>query len=783
MSTKSTLNKFVKSLITSITNCIYLIVFIGITISTIYFINVINNTPSLSIEEVTHKKASKIYDNYDNFVKQLNMEDYGNVKYEDLPDVFIDALIATEDVRYFIHSGVDLPRIFSAIKSDVLSMSLKEGASTLTQQLIKNMMLTNTKSLERKIQEVYLSNKIEKLYDKKQILEFYCNFVCFDGVNNGVLAASYKYFNKHVKDITLPEAALLVGVVNAPTAYSPLLNPTKANDRKNVVLKLMHHHNFIDTTKYENACKINISDMIKQRPSSFNNQNYPYQAYIDVVYEQIYEKTGYDPYITPMEIYTYMDSALQKEIDNMQQGLLKINNIYQQFAATIIDNENGSIKAIFGGKNYNGQRLLNRAYDVLLQPASTIKIPLCYALAFEYLNWSSKETLIDEITYYPNTELSIKNVDNAYLGEINVAKAIGLSRNTTAIKALNDVINIIGMDKVVSYLKDINLMDEGIFSYSYGLGGYTYGVSVTNIAASYSMIARKGMYIEPLTVKYVKLLDGSNKVIEFNPYSKKALSEDTCYLLIDVLQQVMENNYWSIQNCKPQNVNVYAKSGTTSFDKHVAINNNIPTNASKDKWLASFTNDYSIACWTGFDKIIKNEHTYFAKNSSDAEILKTFTKTIYSKIAKKDKAFTIPNTLSEVEIVKGSHYLATNQVNESYIEKAIYKKDFIPNEYFKEPIITETVKYDYFVYDDSITFIFDVEKVNNNSIFDYEKILGSKNIYIDIYENFMYSKTIQAEKIMTILLNKNSHYQFDIYYRYENGLIDGNKVNLSFTYN
>ena len=115
--------------------------FIGITISTIYFINVIHNTPSLKIEEVTHKKASKIYDNNDNFVKQLNMEDYGNVTYEDLPDVFINALLATEDVRYFIHSGIDLPRILSALKSDILSMSLKEGASTLTQQLIKEIFL------------------------------------------------------------------------------------------------------------------------------------------------------------------------------------------------------------------------------------------------------------------------------------------------------------------------------------------------------------------------------------------------------------------------------------------------------------------------------------------------------------------------------------------------------------------------------------------------------------------------------------------------------------------
>lgn len=759
--------------------------FIGITISTIYFINTINKTPLLEIEEVSYKKASKIYDNSDNFVKQLNMEDYGNITYEDLPDVFINALLATEDVRYFIHSGIDLPRILSAIKSDVLSMSLKEGASTLTQQLIKNMILTNTKSLERKIQEIYLSNKIEKLYDKKQILEFYCNFVCFDGVNNGVLSASYKYFNKHVKNITLPEAALLVGVVNAPTAYSPLLNPKKANERKNVVLKLMYHHNFINQSKYENACKIEVEDMVKQNVVTNKDKTYPYQSYIDVVYKQIYEKTGYDPYITPMEIYTYMDSALQKEIDNMQKESLNIKNPYQQFAATIIDNNNGAIKAIFGGRNYNGQRLLNRAYDVLYQPASTVKIPLCYALAFEYLNWSSKETLLDEITYYPNSDLSIKNVDNCYLGEINVAKAIGLSRNTTAIKALNEIINKIGVDKVVDYLKDINLMDNGVFSYSYGLGGYTYGVSVTNLAASYSMIARNGVYTEPLTVKYIKLLDGSNKIVEFMPYSKKVLSEDSCYLLIDALNQVMENNYWSIQNCKPKNVNVYAKSGTSSFDKQVAINNNIPINASKDKWLASFTKDYSIACWTGFDTIVKDKHTYFEKNSSEAEVLKTFTKTIYSKIAKERQTFSIPNTLVEVKIVKGSHYLATNQVDETYIENALYKKDFAPIEYFKEPIIEDNVTYDYFIYNDCITFIFNEEKdtVDYNVIFDYEKILGKKNIYIDIYENFIYNKTIKAEKIMTILLNKNSHYQFDIYYKYENGLIDGNKVNLNFTYN
>ena len=758
--------------------------FIGITVSTIYFINVINNTPKLAIIETQKKKASKIYDDSNNFVKQINIEDYGNVTYEQLPDVFIDALIATEDVRYFIHSGIDLPRIVSAIKNDIASMSLKEGASTLTQQLIKNMMLTNTKSLERKIQEMYLSYKIEKLYNKKEIIEFYCNFVCFDGVNNGVLAASYKYFNKHVSYLTLPEASLLVGVVNAPTAYSPILNPLKANERKNIVLKSMYNHNFIDKLTYNNARKIEVKDILSPM-TLHKDSSYSYQSYIDVIYKQIYEKTGYDIYLTPMEIYTYMDSALQKEIDNMQNGSLKIKNKHQQFASTIIDNNTGSIKAIFGGKNYNGQRLLNKAYDVLFQPASTIKIHLCYDFDFEYLNYSSKETLLDEPINYPSTTVSIKNVDNAYLGEMNIAKAIGLSRNTTAIKVLEEVINKIGVDQVVSYLKDINLMDGGTFSYSYGLGGYTYGVSVTNMAAAYSMIARGGIYIETLTVKYIKLLDGSNKTINFTPINKKVLSEDSCYLLTDVLKQVMDNNYWSINSCKPHNVNLYAKSGTSSFDKETANKYNIPTNASKDKWLASFTKDYSIACWTGFDKLIKDEHTYFDKNSTDADILKSFTKTIYSKIAKQNIDFIMPISLKEVEIVKGSHYLATDQVNKDYIEKAIYKKDYVPNTYFVEPRIEETVNYDYFIIDDYINFVFnnDNKSFDYNVIFDYEKILGNKNIYIDIYENFVYKETINAKKIMSIPIHRNNHYQFDIYYKYENGLIDGSKVTLSFIYN
>ena len=756
--------------------------FVAITIGTIYFIDVINRTPELNIELISKKKASKIYDNNDNFVKQLTMEDYENVKYEDLPDVFVNALISCEDVRFFMHEGIDLPRLLTALKNDIISMSLKEGASTITQQLIKNMLLSNTKTIERKIQEMYLSCKIEKLYSKKDILEFYCNFVSFDGYSHGVLTASYKFFNKHVSTLTLPEAALLAGVINAPTAYSPIYNPNNAKKRMNTVLHLMNKHGFISEQEKNLAMNVSIESMIKKKENKEDKNIYPYQSYIDVAYKQIYEKTGLDPYTTPMEIYTYMDSALQSKIDKMQnENELVFRNDLQQFASTIINNENGSIAAIFGGRNYQGQKILNRAYDILIQPASTIKVLLEYALAFEYLNWSNKETLFDIETTYPNSNKAIKNVDNKFMGEISIADAIGYSRNTCAITTLNQVINKIGMNNVVSYLNSINLMDKGNFSYSYGLGGYTYGVSVTNLAAAYSMIARNGLYIEPLTVKYIKLLDGSDRTIYFKPYKQQVLSETTCYLISDVLKQVMDQNIWSIQDCKPKNVNVYAKSGTTSFDSKLLDKLNYPASASKDKWLASYTSDYTIAAWTGFDKYLKDEKTYFVSTDSAANINKKFTKQIYDIIAKENVELQKVDGLVEVDIVKGSNLLATSQVNPYYITKALYKKEAVPKEYFKEPIIENIVEYDYFIINDEITFIFNEkdDKEEYSSLFDYEKILNGKNIYIDIYENGFYKETIKCEKIVTIPLN-NSYYQFDIYYKYTNGFLDGKKTTLDF---
>lgn len=747
-------------------------------ISTFYFINISNSFNEVNISNISRKKSSKIYDNNGAFIKNLTKEDYENITYDDLPDVFINALISCEDVRFFMHEGIDIPRLLSAIKNDALSMSLKEGASTLTQQLVKNMMLTNDKSLTRKLKEMYLSKKIEKLYSKKEILEFYCNYICFDGINHGISSACHKFFNKPINDVTLPEAALLAGICNAPTAYSPINNKEAAFKRKNIVLSLMKKHGYINENEYQQAKKITIDEMLVLNNKQ-NNQSYDYQAYIDIACKQIYLQTSYDPYITPMEIHTYMDESIQKLIDSIQKNEnenIIFNNPYQQFASCIINNQNNSVIGVFGGRNYNGQKILNRAYDVKIQPASTIKVLLDYALAFEHLSYNNYEIINDNEINYPYSNKVIKNVDNTYMGELTIDKAIGYSRNTSAIETLNKVINKIGTSNVINYLKSINLMDDGKFSYSYGLGGYSYGVSVFNLASAYSMLANYGTYKEPLLVKSIKLLDGSNKVINFENEGKKVLSDESAYLLIDVLKQVMNNNYWSIRDCKPNNINVYAKTGTTSFDESIINKNNYPKNASKDKWLASFNKDYTIVSWSGFDKYLKDEKTYFTSNNTDANILKEFTKLMYSSLKSSNTDFTMPEGLVSKKVVLGSNLLATPQVASNYIVDALYKKDNAPTSYFIEPLIEKYVDFDYFILNNELNIIFNSKEENINKIYDINKIMGGLNIIVDIYENNNLINSLilnEKEKIITIPL-KNSYYSFKIYYKYTNGLLNGN---------
>ncbi len=585
-----------KRLINKILNFILISFSLLIIIISLIVYNEIHDLDNIKLKELKNiPTTSYIYSNDDILVKEINDNFEYYITYDDLSDDFINALISIEDNNFFNHDGYDFKRIISSFISNIKNKKITQGASTITQQLVKNITLDNSKNYNRKIKEIYLANKLEKDYSKEEIITYYCNIVSFEGTKNGVNYAAYRFFNKPIKNVNLAEAALLAGLVKSPTIYNPIKNPTNAFERKNLVLKAMYNNNYISKEEYEANKNLSIENMLKEKER--NNTTFTYQAYIDVLYEDLNKYFNLSPYDKPIEIHTYLNKELQLIIDNIQKNSdseIKFNDDLLNIGGAVINNESGAIEGVIGGRNYNGERLYNHATNLKAQPASTIKPILSYSLAYEYLDWCSMHTLNDSLSYYPNSNILINNVDNNYLGEITIEEAIGYSRNTTAVNTLNELINKIGKDKITDYLSNLNLLDcpKDEFTYSYALGGFKYGVSPLSLASAYSMIANYGVYKTPITIKYVLDLS-TNKKIYPNLETKRLLNENSAFLINNTLRNVINNNYWNIALCKPLNVQVGAKTGTSNFDENFKKKMNYPLKASKDIWIAGFSKDYS----------------------------------------------------------------------------------------------------------------------------------------------------------------------------------------------
>lgn len=736
------------------TLCIFIV--LTFTLSGIYIFKIAKKTNYVSKKEINHTPSSLILDNENNTIKILSKEEKGEIEFSDLPDVFINALISAEDSKFFIHNGMDPARILASLATNIKEKRIAQGASTITQQLVKNIYLTDQKSIERKIKEALISLDLEQNLTKEEIITEYVNNVYFDNTTIGINNASYKFFNKPINQVTLPEAALLAGIVNAPSLYNPINNSNNANKRKNVVLNLMYQHGYIDINQLNYAKKIKVEDLLVSNTQ--DQITYDYQAYLDVVYSQIKEATGLDPFITPMKVYTYMNAPLQKLVDNIQKGedtdiVFTDNN--QQIGGAVIENNSGHLIAIVGGRNYTGQRIFNRAYNMKKQPASTIKPILSYALAVEYLNYSSQETLEDKEYTYPNSTTLVNNADHTLLGQITLEEALGYSRNTTALITLEKVISKIGLNKVINYLESINLLDTSAnnFNYAYGLGAFENGVSPINMASSYSMLASKGIYYQPLTISKIELLDNSNKTYIFEDEGERIISEETSYIISKTLENVIDNNYWGIKEVSVNNTSIAAKTGTSSFDTSTIKKYNLPANASKDIWLCGYSPNYAISIWTGFD--IDNDKNYFnSSNDTRTKIAKKIFKKLMSFVTPENRHFNKPKGVEKISIIKGSPSLLPDEYTpSSMITEAYFKSENLPN----KTITPQELDY---LQDLEITlegFILNIKNPNKQEkkrLFSYEKVYGNIEYVIRI--------TLPDEDEYEILL-EDTEYNFPLF--------------------
>ena len=386
-----------------------------------FFYYIVENAPEFNPELLYQKEPSILYNSDGEMITKLGSQNRELITYEELPEVLVDAIIATEDSRFFQHNGFDLPRFVKASIGQLTGNGAAGGASTLTMQVAKNTYTDadaddmNAEGIIRKFTDIYLAMfKLEKEYTKEEILEFYVNSYYMGGGAWGVEQASLTYFGKSAKDLTLPEASLIAGLFQSPGAYDPFKKVEAATKRRSTVLKLMERHGYITEEERLAAEEISIESLLTTKTSD----EIKYQGFIDIVVEEVKEKTGHNPYTTPMEIYTTMKKGKQDYINNIMNGTIwGWENDKVQAGISVINTQTGEIVAVGSGRNSNSGSdvRIDFASGINKQIGSTSKPLYDYGPAIEYNNWSTYNLLGDE-PYNYSTGQEIYNWDGGYQG-------------------------------------------------------------------------------------------------------------------------------------------------------------------------------------------------------------------------------------------------------------------------------------------------------------------------------------------------------------------------------
>ncbi|EJT5938564.1 TPA: transglycosylase domain-containing protein [Clostridium perfringens] len=608
------------------------VLLLGITAITIvgfYVLSIIRSSPELDVQAIQSlNQPSILYDDQGNFMDNvITREQRYVVKSDEIPDNLKKAFVAIEDERFYEHKGIDIKRIAGVIASNIkgkLSGSnTVQGASTITQQLIKNAVLTNEVSYERKIKEMYLALELEKHLSKDEILTTYLNTIPMGGYQYGVSAAAQRFFSKNVSDLNLIECAYLGGLTQAPTSYDGLSeinkeNPSRYLNRTKSVLFKMHELGYISSEQYNNAINEIDTTGIKFKPNNkLSKTNFEWftrptitQVKQDLMNKYKYTQDEVDKLIANggLKIYTSMDRNLQ---NNVQKVLDDPNNykaitnnpnekneddVYKlQASATIIDYKTGHVKALVGGRGEQPAMSHNRAYYDLKSIGSATKPLTVYGPAID-LGLGGAGSVVND-SPLTNKELSStgykdqpKNEYNSYRGPLTFREAIKISSNLAAIKVANEV----GVSNSIAYGEKLGLVygphSRGISTTALGQfqndpnnpdGGNTY-----TLASAFGVFGNNG--VKTNAKLYTKVLDSHGNVLldTSTPEEIKIFSPQTSYIVYDMLKDQVESG--SAKPAKFGNIPVAGKTGTTTGDK--------------DYLFAGLTPYYSAAIWIGYDK-------------------------------------------------------------------------------------------------------------------------------------------------------------------------------------
>lgn len=621
---------------------------------------IVKNAPKFDEKSLYAKESTIIYDVNGEIIAKLGAERRIKISYDELPEVLIDAIIATEDADFFQHNGFDLARFLKASVTQVLSGgSSGGGASTITMQVVKNN-LTNKKykmassgfqGIVRKFTDIYVSVfEVEKRYTKKEILEFYTNTYYLGSGAYGVEQASQTYFDKSAKDLNLAEAAMIAGLFQAPNAYDPYNNPELAEERRNTVLYLMKRHGYITDEEYKIAKAVTVEEMLNNNNVKAGNE---WQAFIDVVVNEVIEDTksdanpdGLDPATTPMEIYTTMDKEKQTLINKIMSGeTYKWPNDVATAGISVVDVNTGAILAIGGGRDKSKERTLSTATQNPVQIGSTSKPLFDYGPGIEYENWSTYTLYSDEPHSY-STGVGVSNWDRGFNGLMTMRTALGQSRNIPALKAFqaNDNSNIQEFTKNLGLHPDVD--SSGLIHESHSIGGYS-GETTLTMASAYASFANGGYYIEPYSYTKIVYKD-SDETTETKINKNKVMSEETAYMMTSLLQSAAEMGLYGQYNIGGATYG--AKTGTSNFDDATLNSHpNWPANAVNDLWVTGISPDYAISVWYGY---LKRDANYVSTAYTANH--RTLFQAVARGVFKQGSNWTKPEGVTEVEVEFGT---------------------------------------------------------------------------------------------------------------------------------
>ncbi len=656
--------KKVKKVLKIILNIFLLLLLIGLIGGIIFAIYVVTHAPDFNPENLYSTESSILYDRNGNQAGKLGVEKRKNVNYDDLPQVLIDAIIATEDSRFMQHNGFDLPRFLKASAGQVVNKITGHGnaggGSTLTMQVSKN----NYTSVEdsgfegivRKFTDIYISIfKLEKNYSKEEIIEFYVNIPFLGNNAYGVEQACQTYFGKSVSDINLSEASLIAGLFQAPTSYNPYQHPKQAEERRNTVLYLMQRHGYITKEEADDARSIPVESLLREsNPEGSSNE---YQSYIDVVVKEVEEKTGLSPYTTGMKIYTNLDPDKQKTLNDIMSGKTwKWKDDKVQAGIAIVDVNTGALVATGGGRNQKGERQYNYATDITRQIGSCAKPLFDYGPAFEYTNAGLASQVYDGPHSY-SSGVAIKNADGGYKGTLTYKYALAASRNIPALRVFQSVDN----SKIKEFVTKLGIKPEidsnGGLHEAHALGAFS-GSNPKDMAAAYAAFANGGYYTEPYTINKIEYID-SDKTVSLKNKRSKVMSDSTAYMITDALVYAV-SGYGNIGG-SVSGVQLAAKTGTSMFDSEARRKYGYPSSANMDMWVTGYTPEYAVSLWYGYTKAEKG---YYLGNDGYSARGKLFRQVI-SSISDRSgtKKFTVPSSVVKVTVEKETSPLMLPSAN------------------------------------------------------------------------------------------------------------------------